>query len=391
MRKFIQRALNKLSKLDKQQIHDLIYDLARDNEQMEVVLQSLTDGVLVADQNNQVILVNKAAERLMPIRGHEDSEKVLWEIIADPDIAAFVQQTIENEEHARDREFTLQESGKILAVSLMPLVREGQVGGNLVHVEDISEKRLREARLRRAENLASLTNLTAGVAHEIKNPLGSISIHIQLMERILKDDNSSSELHKHLEIVGEEVDRLNRIVMDFLFAVRPIDINLEDHDLNALLHETMDFLKYELGEADITLREDYQRDIPHILLDEKFIKQAILNIVKNAINAMPKGGVLTVETCFQNEEVQLSISDTGLGMSEKLIAKVFEPYFTTKEFGSGIGLTIVYKIIKEHRGDISVTSQEGKGSSFLLSFPVTRDQRNLLVDVVMEDMVVEEV
>ena len=386
MRKFIQRALNKLSKLDKQQIHALIYDLARDNEQMEVVLESLTDGVLVADKDNRIILVNKAAERLIPIREHDNAEKILWEVISDSDIADFVRQTIENEEHARDREFTLPGPRRILAVSIMPLVREGQVRGNLVHAEDISEKRLRETRLRRAENLASLTNLTAGVAHEIKNPLGSISIHIQLMERILENTENSPELHKHLGIVSEEVERLNRIVMDFLFAVRPMNISPEDHDLNALLHEIMDFLKYELKEAQIILEEDYQTNIPHILLDEKFIKQAILNIVKNAINAMPNGGSLKVQTRFQNDEIQLSISDSGVGMSDEVLEKIFEPYFTTREFGSGIGLTIVYKIIKEHRGDISVTSKEGEGSAFLLSFPVSPGQRNLLSTMVLEEV-----
>ena len=389
MRKFIQRALNKLAKLDKQQIHTLIYDLARENEQMEMVLDSLTDGVLVADQNNQIIVANKAVKRLLPINDHDSADKVLWEILADADIAAFVQETIENEERVLDREFTLHEPRKILAVSIIPLVRVGQVRGNLLHVTDISEKRLRETRLRRAENLASLTNLAAGVAHEIKNPLGSIGIHIQLIQRILAgtdnaENDYNADVHKHLKIVNEEIERLNHIVMDFLFAVRPINIDLEDHDLNALLQEIMRFLQYELQEADIELVENYQRDIPHILLDEKFMKQALLNIVKNAINAMPDGGRITIMTCCQGDTVQLNISDTGIGMSAELMKKVFDPYFTTKEFGSGIGLTIVYKIIKEHRGDISVSSQEGKGSSFLFSFPTMLGQRNLIGNTIVE-------
>ncbi len=379
MRKFIQRALNKLSKLNEQQIHALMYDLARSNDQMETVLDSIADGILVSDQNNRVILVNKAAERLISAHEQEDSEKIIWDVIDDKDIADFAREIISREEPSSDREFTLQDPYRILSVKVMPLVRKGEVHGNLIHIKDISEKRFRETRLRRAENLASLTNLTAAVAHEIKNPLGSISIHIQLMERILTTDKNS-ELRKYLDIIDEEVDRLNRIVMDFLFAVRPIDISFELHDLNILLHETLDFLKYELEEAKIGLREKYQTDIPHILLDEKFIRQAVLNIVKNAINAMPHGGALTVQTHFSGSEVQLKIGDTGCGMNEDIMEKIFEPYFTTREFGSGIGLTIVYKIIKEHSGDISVISKENEGSTFLLSFPVPDDQRHLLKD-----------
>lgn len=382
MRKFIQRALNKLSKLDKQQIHALIYDLARENEQMEVVLDSLGDGVMVADQHNRMILCNKSAGRMIAFRDHDYYEKIIWQVVADRDISDFLRHSILNEDSIRDREFTIDGLGgaRILSFSIMPLVRRGRIRGNVIHVEDVSERRWKEARLRRAESLASLTTLAAGVAHEIKNPLGSIGIHIQLMQKLLaKDDTVASEdLSSYLDIVNEEVERLNRIVMDFLFAVRPMDIQLEEHDLNALLHEIMDFMKYEVEEAGVLLHEDYQVDLPHILLDDKFMKQAILNIVKNAINAMENGGDLTLSTRCRGDEVLLRISDTGSGMSDEVLAKIFEPYFTTKDFGSGIGLTIVYKIIKEHRGEISVMSQEGKGTTFTLSFPVPPGQRHLI-------------
>jgi two-component system, sporulation sensor kinase E len=389
MRKFIQRALNKLSKLDKQQIHALIYDLARENEQMEVVLDSLTDGVIVADQYNKLILCNKSAERMVPIRDFDYFEKIVWEVMGDPDIAGFIREVILSEDSIRDREFTLDSSGatRILSISIMPLVRRGRVRGNVIHFEDVSERRWKEARLRRAESLASLTTLAAGVAHEIKNPLGSMGIHIQLMQKLLSGSESvkSGDISEYLDIVNEEVERLNRIVMDFLFAVRPMDINLAEHDLNALLHEIMDFMKYEIEEAGVELSEDYQVDIPHILLDDKFIKQAILNIVKNAINAMPDGGKLTISTRYRGDEVLLRIIDTGTGMSDEVLNKIFEPYFTTKEFGSGIGLTIVYKIIKEHRGEISVISQEGKGTTFTLSFPIPPGQQNLIGEVSVEE------
>ncbi len=226
MRKFIQRALNKLSKLDKQQIHALIYDIASENEHVEAVLDSLTNGVMVSDQSNRLIVINKAAERLIPLCDCDVCEKVIWNAVSDRDIADFMRTTILSEDSVQDREFTLESPGgtKILAFSIVPLVRRGRVRGNVLHVEDVSEKRWKEARLRRAESLASLTNLAAGVAHEIKNPLGSIGIHIQLMQRLLEADETvkSGDVSGYLAVVNEEVERLNHIVMDFLFAVRPM-------------------------------------------------------------------------------------------------------------------------------------------------------------------------
>ncbi len=152
-------------------------------------------------------------------------------------------------------------------------------------------------------------------------------------------------------------------------------------------------MKYEIKEADIQLEEDYQVDIPHILLDDKFIKQALLNIVKNAINAMPDGGKLLVTPRCRGDEVLLKIIDSGTGMSNEIMEKIFEPYFTTTEFGSGIGLTIVYKIIKEHRGDISVISQEGRGTTFTIAFPIPPGQQHLIgenPDIPDEGEVVDE-
>ena len=383
MRKFIQRALNKLSKLDSQQIQHLIMDLASENENLEIVLDSMTDGVLAADTEDRVILCNKAAERLLPLVPGDIYDRLLWEVIEDLDISQFVQTCLRTQDTVEDREFTLSGPGgntRILSISILPLVQAGKVQGSILHMQDISEKRWREARLRRAESLASLTTLTAGVAHEIKNPLGSIGIHIQLIQRMLKNNKSVKEddIGTYLEVINEEVDRLNRIVVDFLFAVRPMDIHPVVGCLNCLLRDLMGFMQYELEQAGIQSVVDLEDSIPHIMMDEKFMKQAILNMVKNAMNAMPEGGRLVVSSRKKGDEVILRIIDDGIGMSSEVMGKIFEPYFTTRDFGSGIGLTLVYKIIKEHGGDISVVSQEGRGTTFTLSFPVPQSEQHLI-------------
>ncbi len=380
MRRFVERALEKFEKLDQEQARAILADLAHDQGQLDALLDSLSEGLIVADTENRLVLLNKAAERLVPISVREDQP--IWKSIADQSISRFVERTILNQESVIDREFTLDRGGmtRILAFSVSPLVRMGEITGTIVHIEDVSERRGREARLRRAESLASLTTLAAGVAHEIKNPLQSIGIHMQLIQKSLAaiEDERAGSMNEFVDVVNEELERLNRIVVDFLFAVRPMNTELEDAEINPIIEDLLDFVRFELAEADIEVRAELDDDLPLLRLDEKYIKQAVLNIVKNAISAMPHGGTLSVSTQRQGDEVLFRISDTGEGMSEEVLGKIFEPYFTTKDFGSGIGLTLVYKIVKEHMGEVSVVSREGKGSSFAIHFPVPQREQHLL-------------
>ena len=382
MKKFIERALERLPKLDEEQIRSLINRLGNENDLLSVVFDSMTDGLVVLGAEHGIMLYNKSAERLLPFEHEEIHDRKLWETLADQEIADFFEESLLNQDRVYDKQFTLDAGGaiRILSCSIMPLAKSGSALGNLVHIEDVTEKRSKEARLRRAESLASLTTLAAGVAHEIKNPLGSIGIHIQLIQKAINAEKSPDKgsISKYLEVIMEEVDRLNGIVIDFLFAVRPINADLERRCLNSLVHDVMDFVRFELKEAGIEVDERYAESIPDLDLDEKYMKQALLNIIKNAIGAMPEGGVLKISTEVDSTDVILRVTDTGVGIDEENLTKIFEPYFTTKEFGSGLGLTVVYKIIKEHGGEISVTSREGEGTTFALSFPIPEGERKLI-------------
>lgn len=382
MRKFIERALAKLDKLDQDQIRSLILDLASEHERVGGVLDSLGDAIMVADQDHNLVMFNKAAERLVPFNGADGYDQPIWSAINDAEISSFVETTLVSQESVKDREFALDRGGKtrLLLFSVTPLVRAGAIKGTIIHVEDVSERRGKEARLRRAESLASLTTLAAGVAHEIKNPLGSIGIHMQLIQKALSRivGEEIEQVGAYVDVVNEEVERLNRIVVDFLFAVRPMDTELEDRDINEIVHDLLEFVRFELDEAGIELEEVLGPDVPFLEIDEKYLKQALLNIVKNAISAMPDGGHLKVSTHQQGDVVVLDFDDDGEGMSDEVLGKIFEPYFTTKDFGSGIGLTMVYKVVKEHMGDISVTSQPGKGTTFSISFPIPQREQHLL-------------
>lgn len=383
MRGFVKRAIEKLSKLDERQIEQLMQTMALENERLAVVLDSMNDGVIVTDETHNLLLVNKAAERLIPFApGRIIGDRSVWEVIADDDISDFVRRTLESDDSVSDREFALDHGGttRILSCSIMPLVQAGHVRGNILQVLDISEKRGREARLRRAESLASLTTLAAGVAHEIKNPLGSIGIHTQLIAKLVSalDEEQRSTISGYLDVIDEEIERLNKIVVDFLFAVRPMDIRLEPGSINELLRDLLNFVRFELEQADIDLITDLDEDIPTLNIDAKYLKQAFMNLIKNAIAAMPQGGMLRVATQRRGDQAVIRVSDNGVGMSDEVLAKIFEPYFTTRDFGSGIGLTLVYKVIKEHIGDISVISKEGHGTTFTITLPVPQTEKHLI-------------
>lgn len=381
MRKFLQRALEKIEKMDRTQIRQLVSDIAGDNELLEMVMESMSDGVVVTDREDNILMVNKSAERMFPFSTDDLIEKPLDQAIGDKEIREFLKENLHGLDRILDQEFTLGDGySRTLSLSIMPLVRQGWITGNVIHIEDITEKRAKEARLRRAESLAALTTLTAGVAHEIKNPLGSIGIHLELMKKEMsgKKQIETQKVLENLLIIKEEVDRLNRIVMDFLFTVRPMNAELSYDELNRVVRELLDFMKFELSEAGITVDTDLTKTGPQILMDERYMKQAVLNILKNAISAMPDGGRLRVQTVQKGNELLLKISDTGVGISDEHMDKIFEPYFTTKDFGSGLGLTLVYKIVKEHMGDIEINSKVGEGTSITLSFPVPQKEKRLI-------------
>jgi PAS domain S-box-containing protein len=397
MREFIKRALQKLNKMTSEQMRDMLYSVAAEIDRLETVLDSITEGILVCDTDHNLTLANKYAKRMLSISVDEPGKQRLWQAVRDEKIRDFFELTLNTGDRVEDREFDVEIKGisRLLSISVLPLVRDRQVSGSLAYIEDITEKRSREAQLRRAENLASLTTLAAGVAHEIKNPLGSLSIHIQLIQKAMEghkelyygsrsgDGDSDpgayfSRLDKYLGVVNEEIDRLNRIVVDFLFAVRPMNMDFREGNINALIEELAEFVRYELEEANIICVLELEKDLPRTGFDERYMKQALLNLIKNAQAAMDQGGTLTIKTEFRDGQIDILVMDTGAGIPEANLSKIFEPYFTTKETGSGLGLTLVFKIVREHRGEITVKSKEGEGTRFKITLPIPQKERRLI-------------
>jgi two-component system, sporulation sensor kinase E len=377
---FIQRVFKKLDKLDPVKIKKIMIELFTEKELYRLVFDSMIEGVIVTDKDNKIIQINRAMEEFLNMPKERVLSHQLEYCNFDPEIKGLLEDTTENQ-RIIDREIHLGRTGKTFTLTVLPLLHKEESVGNIVILVDITEKKEKEIQLRQAESLAALTTLSAGVAHEIKNPLASIDIHIQLLKKEIAefDGEKVKNMENLLVIVKEEIDRLNSIVQDFLFAVRPMNMNLSRENVNEIVKEMLEFLQYELQEAEISVVLELDEALPDVFIDLKYLKQALLNVLKNSMQALEEGGRLTVKTEESSGgDILVHIIDNGHGIPEKIVGKIFEPYFTTRKFGTGLGLVIVFKIIKELGGDIRVSSKEGEGTVFSIRLPVFEKKKRLL-------------
>ena len=402
MRGYVKRVKQKAEKLSKEQILSLLEDIVDENESLYSVLESLSTGLLIINDDFQLLRYNQIAESWLPFSEHLDdilgSEKPIWEYIEDEDIAAFLCKSLEKNITNSSEDFSTVTSGgsvRFLTVTIAPLINDGELSGKMILVRDITEKKNQDILLHRMENLANLTNLAAGMAHEIKNPLGAISIHIQLIQKALVKARENADklparkfVEDHIDVVNEEIDHLNKLVMDFLLAVRPVKAQLELKEPDKLIEGLISFFKPEFNKAGIEVIFKSSESGKRILLDEKLFRDVIMNISQNSLAALKskfgQDKSTDAKFCISNNirenKFIITIADNGCGMSEESLSKIFEPYYTTKANGTGLGMTMVYKIVKEFSGEIIVDSKEGQGTAFTLSFPIPQKDTKLLAD-----------
>ena len=387
---FIQKVFEKLDKLDQDKIKDIIKKLSAEKELYKLVFDSMIEGVIVTNGERKVILVNRSMEQFISIpRERILNVNILECKFIDEEIESILEEAFENGEKILDKEIHISRNDKTFLLTMLPLRDEKEEVGHIIILVDITEKKQKELQLRRAESLAALTTLSAGVAHEIKNPLTSIDIHIQLLKREISkfDEKDVGNMKKMLDIVKEEIDRLNSIVQDFLFAVRPMSVNLSKENVNDLILETIDFLKYELEKSNIKITFELEDNLPPVIVDSKYFHQALLNVIKNAMQAIHHDhGKIIIKTEEDGSgDVLIHVIDNGEGIPDSMMQKIFEPYFTTRKSGTGLGLVIVYKIIKELGGDIRIKSKEGEGTIFTLRIPVFEKKKKLLTYEVKDE------
>ena len=368
-----------LSELDK-----LISDAIRESDTYRSLLDGLADGHIVVAKDHHVVFVSRATMRLIPAdRRYRLREGIKIEsAIFDKDVKDYITAVLSGKERGEARDFAFQvgEGTSVVRVGF----RQFEVGDEAftdIMVRDITEEINKETKLRRSESLASMTTMAAGIAHEIKNPLAAMKIHLQLLRKAFRSKGRLGEddADRYLSVLDEEIDHLNSIAVDFLFAVRPMNVELMLGPINSVIEDLVVFLTPEARDKKIEIKTDLESYLPSVEIDQRYMRQSLLNIVENAFSAMPGGGVLRISTKLDGDYEVIRIEDNGTGIDEESLSKIFEPYFTTKASGTGLGLTVVYKVVKEHHGDIFVTSEMGKGTVFTIKLPVPRSQRKALV------------
>lgn len=407
MSRYVERVIDMLPKLSSEEVKRVLMEVVSENSMLDSLIESFSTGLILVDKKWRILQVNKAAKRILRISPDEEKyeDELLFNVIEEnEEISEWLKNIADTHKTNVREEFSSSSSSdgsvRFLAVSVFSFVQKTEISGSIVKIEDITQQKAKAVLDRRLENMEGLTNLAAGMAHEIKNPLGAISIHIQLVQKAISKKRvgdgtlpDKKFLEEHLDIVNDEIEKLNDLVMDFLFAVRPVNAKLTLSDPEEILSSICDFVSPEFNKSHVLLKMELLKEKKRIMIDEKLFRQVIINIAQNAFyavkakfpgcteentNSQEMPGIVIFKTTIIEDNFVISISDNGIGMDSETVGRIFEPYFTTKANGTGLGMTMSYKIIKEFGGDIQVKSEKGTGSVFFISLPVPQTETKLL-------------
>ncbi len=373
-RAFLDKILARLRRIQPEEVEAFFVELARDKRFLETIFNAIREGVIVTDTGGTVIYMNDAAGMLFGLDPAAALGRPLAENISG----------LRWKELAQGREVVTRDievfhpAHRVLNFYVVPLMAEDddqpgrrQHAGYALIMRDFTERHREAQETLESERIAALQLLAAGVAHEIGNPLNSLTIHLQLLERRLRKlpEKDREQFIQPLSVAQEEIKRLDSIVTQFLRAIRPAPLQRAPHDLNSLVRDAADFLAPELKSRNILLELDLAPGLPVLDVDQDQLKQAFFNIVKNASEAMKQGGLLKIRTGSDADWINVTFADTGGGMTQETMARVFEPYFTTKKGGSGLGLMITQRIIRAHGGEVVLESDPGQGLRLTLRLP----------------------
>ncbi len=373
----LDRALGRVDSLDATNLANLVQRLARERAFLETIFNTALEGILVIDDSGLIDYANAASHRMIGLKEADVGTVSLWRMI--PELRASLGlkegDRLESSVSSRELELAYPEK-RYVRLYILPFEEgseeDAEERRHVVILSDITREKQSNEELIESERVTSILLLAAGVAHELGNPLNSITIHLQLMERQLKKLEQTPEaerLASSVEVCREEVGRLDGIIKNFLEAIRPQEPDFQTLNLFEALEETLQFQSGELEDRGIAVELEADSEQPIVRADKQQIKQVFFNIAKNAMEAMPPGGVIKVKIESDEERFYLRFGDSGAGISQENLSQVFQPYHTTKKTGTGLGLMIVQRIMREHGGQVGIDSKEGVGTLVTLEFP----------------------
>ncbi|MDD5260595.1 MAG: ATP-binding protein [Methylacidiphilales bacterium] len=351
--------------------------VAKESGLLETVFNTLSEAVVVLDAKGRIEYCNRAAHKLLPIPQDVPAGALVSKYLRDLDWNSLLSQgratTKTLEIHYPER--------RMLEFYLLPVEEQAAVEESFVAIfHDVTRRQNDTREVIESERLHALTLLAAGVAHELGNPINSINIHLQLMERDLRSapPELKLKLEESIRVARSEMDRLDSIINRFLKAVRPTLPDFREAQLSEVVQETLEILKAEVKDRNVLVEVDIPEDLPRLRMDVEQMKQAFYNIIKNAMQAMGSKGILNIRAANTDGGVELSFEDNGTGISLENLPRVLEPYYTTKKRGTGLGLMIVQRIVREHGAELQLESHAGQGTLVRICFPLGRKQMQLL-------------
>ncbi len=349
-------------------VHE-IFSTMREN--MNSVMAGLEDGLLLFTRDARAVMISPAAEKFLGAPAGHFLGRRVTEIFpaGHPLCGALRIESDELSEVAAETELETSEGLKRVGVSVQAIQEDGERMGALVTLRDLDSLESINTQLQVSERLAALGRITAGVAHEVKNPLNSMRLWLEnLKESLFAEQYSASQ--QAVQVLDKEIDRLDAVVKRFLDFTRPMDIRLEATQLAELLREVLEIARPQLQKSNIQLAQLLPIDVPEVYVDRALLKQAVLNLVLNAAEAMPNGGQLRLVLSRRGEMAEITVGDTGKGIPLENRQKIFQLFFTTRPGGSGIGLASTFRIVQLHNGSIDFTSEVGRGTTFRIELPL---------------------
>jgi two-component system, sporulation sensor kinase E len=375
---FLDKLLNRIDRVGQGDLQAYLQRLNNEKGFFETIFNTLQEGIVVVDSQGKIRYLNHAVTTLLGI----DPAKAMGTSMAQhlkeldwPKILA------EGRVVSRDLEVFYPQA-RYLNFYLVPLEdKDTSLMGFALIFHDLTARRAQAREAIESEKLNAVTLLAAGVAHELGNPLNSLNIHLQLLERDLRRDRgdvSHEELLESVRIARSEVGRLDTIINQFLGAVRPAHASRSLVSINATIRESLAFLDPEIKDRDVIVQEELAEGLPPIPANSDQLKQAFYNLIKNALQALSHGGILRVTTSRSDTHLQISFEDNGTGISVEDMAHITEPYFTRKKTGSGLGLFLVQRILHEHGGYLELLSEPGRGTTARILLPLAERRVRLL-------------